>query len=92
MMDRAAFLFQSGFGRRRDPVQASAKNDWNTVATAASTSFLAPSLPTNSILLACSAAEMSQEHREIFGMRRLGEDRKGFFDHLKFGPFTKNVS
>ena len=43
-------------------------------------------------LLACSAADMSREHQELFGMRRLGEDRKGFFDHLYPSSLFKGVS
>ena len=42
-------------------------------------------------LLACSAVDMSREHRELFGMRKLGEDRKGFFDHFYPGSLFKGV-
>lgn len=38
-------------------------------------------------MLATSVAD-----REIFGMRELGEDRKGFFDHFKLNNFIKGVS
>lgn len=51
--------------------------------------------PGSSHLLACSAAvdnSMSREHREIFGMRRLGEDRKGFFDQFHGTSLFKGVS
>ena len=71
-------------------------NAWFRATMAASTSAslngrTTPVSP-SAAMLACSATDVSREHRELFGMRRLGEDRKGFFDHLKPGSFVKGVS
>lgn len=63
--------------------------DWNMATTSASGSN--ESVATSSIV-ACSAVDVSREHRELFGMRRLGEDRKEFFDHFKFNNLIKGVS
>lgn len=51
-----------------------------------------PKLVLPGSLLACSAAEVSPAHRELLGMRQLGQDRRGFWDHLKPKNFIRGVS
>ena len=85
MIDRLSAFTQTGINR---PAGRPGKS------SAGSSLWFTP-LPTtnnNHAILACSAADVSREHRELFGMRRLGEDRRGFFDHFKPTTFVKGVS
>lgn len=86
MIDRVAFLVQSGLNGPRKPDKSiGSASIWLTL-----TPHVQPSTSTS--ILACSAVDLSREHRELFGMRALGEDRKSFFDHLKPSNFIKGVS
>ena len=82
MIDRLSAFTQTGLNRPGRPVKS----------TDSSLLWLAPVRTNNNALLACSAADVDRQHRELFGMRRLGEDRRGFFDHFKPPILFKGVS